>query len=105
MRSKIIFTILAITVLSSMIFTCSPINFAAQSSPALSAPGNIISNPDQTKLEPVSSQEYWGSARSDKFHYPSCRWAHKISPGNLVVFHSRQEALNAGYVPCKVCRP
>ncbi len=105
MRSKIIFTILAITVLSSMIFTCSPGSFAIQSSPILSLPGSTIANDNQTRLEPIASQEYWGSARSDKFHHPSCRWAQKISPGNLVVFHSRQEALNAGYVPCKVCRP
>ncbi len=105
MRSKIIFTILAITVLSSMIFTCSPGSFAIQSSPTLSLQGSSISDDTPTRLEPVASQEYWGSVRSDKFHYPSCRWAQRISPGNLVVFHSRQEAFSAGYVPCKVCRP
>ncbi len=71
MRSKIIFTILAITVLSSIIFTCSPGSFAIQSSPTLSPPGSSISTDIQTRLEPIASQEYWGSSKSDKFHYPS----------------------------------
>jgi len=52
-----------------------------------------------------SSGKYVGSKRSNKFHYPSCRWAKKISPGNRVYFNSRQEALDRGYVPCKVCGP
>ncbi len=43
MRSKIIFTVLAIIVLSSMIFTCSPGSFAIQSSPTLSPSGSGIS--------------------------------------------------------------
>jgi hypothetical protein len=110
MRSKIFSIILAIIVLSSMIFTCTPINFAAQSSPTLSASGsNIsygkISAGDPVRLDPVASQEYWGSSQSDKFHYPSCRWAKRINKGNLIVFRSRQEALDSGYVACKVCRP
>jgi len=52
-----------------------------------------------------SSGKYVGSKKSNKFHYPSCRWAKKISPGNRVYFNSRQEALDRGYVPCKVCGP
>lgn len=53
----------------------------------------------------AASQEYWGSAKSDKFHYPSCQWAKKIHQENLIIFESRKEALDAGYVPCKVCKP
>jgi micrococcal nuclease len=52
-----------------------------------------------------TATSYVGSRRSDKFHRPSCRYAGRIKPSNLVVFGSRQEALNAGYVPCKACRP
>lgn len=67
-----------------------------------------------TKEEPVVKQEsstsnsdvtYWASANSDKFHYPNCEWAQKISSKNKVVFHSRDEALNSGYSPCHVCSP
>ena len=49
--------------------------------------------------------KYVGSSKSDKYHYPSCQWAKKISPANLVTFKSAKEAKEAGYVPCKVCRP
>ena len=49
--------------------------------------------------------KYVGSAKSNKYHYPSCQWAQKIKQENLVKFKSAKEALDAGYVPCKVCRP
>lgn len=52
-----------------------------------------------------SGQTYWASSNSNKFHYPGCEWAQKISGKNKVVFHSRDEALNSGYVPCQVCGP
>ena len=48
---------------------------------------------------------YVGSARSNKYHYPTCVWARKIKPSNLVGFSSPEEAQRSGYVPCKVCRP
>jgi methylphosphotriester-DNA--protein-cysteine methyltransferase len=51
------------------------------------------------------SAEYWGSKDSTKYHYPSCKWAQKISPKNLVKFSSPEQAIKAGYVPCKVCKP
>ncbi len=54
---------------------------------------------------PVPGQVYWASAKSDKFHYPWCTWAKEIKQENLVVFESREEAVEAGYVPCKVCKP
>jgi hypothetical protein len=49
--------------------------------------------------------KYVGSANSNKYHYPDCKWAKKISPKNLVTFKTAEEALKAGYVPCKVCKP
>lgn len=53
---------------------------------------------------PVSGK-YVGSSKSNKFHYDWCRYAKAISLGNLVVFKSKEAALEAGYVPCKVCKP
>ncbi|MGE5586269.1 MAG: Ada metal-binding domain-containing protein [Bacillota bacterium] len=50
-------------------------------------------------------QVYYASAKSDKFHYLWCKWAKEIKPENLIVFKSREEAVEAGYVPCKVCKP
>ena len=56
---------------------------------------------------PIKTQScaFIGNMRSHKFHRPDCRWAKKISPGNRVCFKSRQEAIDQGYTPCKVCRP
>ena len=48
---------------------------------------------------------YVGSSKSDKFHYTDCRAAQRIKSSNLVYFYSREEALNAGYVPCGICHP
>jgi micrococcal nuclease len=49
--------------------------------------------------------KYIGNSNSKKFHYPDCRWAKEISPANRLEFTSRQEAISAGYQPCKVCKP
>lgn len=52
-----------------------------------------------------SSSEYWASAKSDKFHDPSCEWAQKISSKNKIVYDSREDAIADGKVPCSVCNP
>jgi hypothetical protein len=56
-------------------------------------------------LSLAAEYKYVGSAKSNKYHYPSCQWALKIKPENLVTFESAKAALEAGYIPCKVCRP
>jgi methylphosphotriester-DNA--protein-cysteine methyltransferase len=56
-------------------------------------------------LSLAADYKYVGSAKSNKYHYPDCRWAQKIKSENLVTFKSAKEALAAGYVPCKVCKP
>lgn len=55
-------------------------------------------------LVPMAAN-YIGNANSMKFHYQSCRWAQKIRPANRVYFDTREEAIEAGYIPCKVCKP
>lgn len=49
--------------------------------------------------------KYIGSQRSDKYHYPWCKWAQRIQPWNEIWFSTVAEAREAGYVPCKVCKP
>jgi methylphosphotriester-DNA--protein-cysteine methyltransferase len=56
-------------------------------------------------LSMAADYKYVGSSKSNKYHYPTCKWALKIHPDNLVTFKSAKEALDKGYVPCKVCRP
>ena len=58
-------------------------------------------------VPPIKTQlcAFIGNARSHKFHRPGCRWAKNISHANRVCFKSRQDAIDQGYTPCKVCRP
>jgi len=46
---------------------------------------------------------YVGSSKSHTFHRPSCGYVRRIKPENLISFESREEAINYGYIPCKVC--
>ena len=53
----------------------------------------------------VNAAQFWGSKNSNKYHYPTCKWAQKINPSNLVKFNSPEAAQKAGYSPCKICNP
>lgn len=56
---------------------------------------------------PKESDEkcYIGSKRSKRFHRPNCKWAKKIYKENKITFKNRDEALDKGYSPCRVCNP
>ena len=45
------------------------------------------------------------SKNSNVYHWPNCSAAQKIKAENLVTFANAQEAVNAGYRPCKICNP
>ena len=49
--------------------------------------------------------KYIGTVNSYKFHDRNCEWGKKILEKNAVYFNTRDEAIAAGFVPCKVCRP
>ena len=53
----------------------------------------------------ASDSQVWSSAKSDKFHRPSCEWAQKISESNKIVYDSRDKAIADGKKPCDVCNP
>ncbi len=53
----------------------------------------------------LSKGKYVGHKKSKKLHYPYCRWAQKMNLENQIWFNSREEAIDKGYVPCKVCKP
>ena len=61
------------------------------------------SNSDTTKN--TSSGKYNGHIKNKKFHLPGCRYGDMISYENLIVFKTRDAAINEGYAPCKVCNP
>ena len=45
------------------------------------------------------------SRYSDRYHLPSCKIVEKISPEEKIVFRSPEEAVKAGFGPCKKCHP
>jgi len=52
-----------------------------------------------------SSRDLVGSATTKKYHRADCRYAEKIAEENRVYFSSSKEAIEAGFLPCKVCNP
>ena len=48
---------------------------------------------------------YVGNKNTGKFHHDSCNSVHRMADKNKVYIKSREEAINAGYVPCQRCRP
>ena len=53
----------------------------------------------------VLASSYVGNSNSRKFHYANCTHARKMNQKNRVYFNSREEAVKAGYVACKKCKP
>ena len=53
----------------------------------------------------VLAANYVGNANSKKFHVGNCASVGKMNPKNRVNFQTRDEAIQAGYVPCKRCNP
>ena len=53
----------------------------------------------------LAAPQYVASVNKEPFHRISCRWAQKISPKNVVYYNTREEAVQDGHRPCKVCKP
>ena len=62
----------------------------------------------QIDEEEYITGKFVGSKREKKklkhFHRPSCKWAAYLTTANMIEFDSHQEAVDAGYKPCKTCR-
>ncbi len=48
---------------------------------------------------------YIGNSNSYKFHKADCEAVSKMSEKNKVILNSRDDAINSGYKPCKMCNP
>ncbi len=66
-----------------------------------------LENPEDTEgLTDVDmSYTYMGNANSMILHLTTCNSAAQTKVSNRVYFDSREEAVEAGYVPCKRCNP
>ncbi|AVX40773.1 micrococcal nuclease (plasmid) [Carboxydocella thermautotrophica] len=62
-------------------------------------------NNSSSAAQKIAEDYFVGSIKSNKYHYPDCRWAKKILPGNLIKFDSPKDARKKGYEPCGVCNP
>lgn len=60
---------------------------------------------DSSQSSSSASGSYVGNSNTGKFHLASCNSVNKMSEGNKVFFSTRDEAVNQGYVPCKICNP
>jgi micrococcal nuclease len=59
-------------------------------------------SPEERKL---IKEKYIGSKKSKVYHLPHCTLAQKLISAESSVFNTVKEAVDAGYVPCKICRP
>lgn len=55
------------------------------------------------KSKPTEEIVYHGNVRSRVFHHPRCM--HYNCKNCTAVFYSREEAIKAGYRPCRICNP
>ena len=49
--------------------------------------------------------QFIGNKNTKKFHSPGCDSVNDMKDSNKVEFATREEAVDAGYVPCKRCNP
>jgi len=63
--------------------------------PSASVIENIISSD-----KPDKQEMFVGSSNSNKYHWPDCSFAKRISEKNKVWFSSEKEAQDAGYIRC-----
>lgn len=82
----------------------------AENLPTPTKPNTLVSNnagngSNFNTYDIPTTAQYVGNSSKKKLHLGSCDSTKKIAPHNRVVFSSREEAINAGYVPCKRCNP
>lgn len=54
---------------------------------------------------PDKETQYPADPKYGAFHRPSCEDVPKIKPERLTTFESRIKAFDAGFAPCRTCRP
>jgi O-6-methylguanine DNA methyltransferase len=61
--------------------------------------------PETLEKLAASHVRYLGNSKGMHYCYPTCGGIQTLLESNQVAFHSDEEALAAGYHPCKDCRP
>jgi hypothetical protein len=73
------------------------------SSPAHTSPAKTAADPTPTIT--TAEYHYVASKNSQIFHKSDCRFAKRITQGNLVSYENREQAVKAGKKPCTICKP
>lgn len=73
----------------------------------LFAASALASSLNSTVPQPkeLAATFYIGDSHTHKFHKSYCPSVHDISTFDRVTFYTREDAKNAGYRPCKSCKP
>jgi methylphosphotriester-DNA--protein-cysteine methyltransferase len=56
-------------------------------------------------IKAMNTEMLVASSKSNRYHRQSCVYTSKISKKNLLFFKTPDQAIKAGYVPCRVCKP
>jgi hypothetical protein len=67
------------------------------------APPDLPAPEHETAESPGTA--YVGNIRLERFHRSECHCLQRLSPQNRRGFETREEAVDAGYEPCRVCKP
>jgi hypothetical protein len=89
----------------SIAFALSTLAVIAQT-PVLkkTTPAPTVAPAANAKVAPVpAAASFVGNKDSKIFHTATCKIGAKMKVENKVVFASKDEALKAGFTPCKVC--
>ncbi len=71
---------------------------------AFSAFGLSAQTPKQAALVSVPAvARFVGNKEAKIYHTPACKLVLKIEAENKVPFGTKEEAVEAGYAPCKIC--
>ncbi|EKE19828.1 MAG: hypothetical protein ACD_8C00101G0021 [uncultured bacterium] len=74
---------------------------ASKTAETTSEVGNPTSPKTQNLTTSTSACAFVGSKNSDKFYLPTCSYAKRVKPENMVCFKSAQEALGQGRTESK----
>ena len=62
-------------------------------------------DPDGLEAQAAAGIRYTGSDTTNIFCLPTCRHARRVTDRHRVAFRSVRAAADAGYRPCRICRP
>ena len=85
-------------------------SFTVQTERAREAPeasdADARAQPETTRSAESGQEDYVLNKSSGKFHYPSCSAVGEIGEKNRWTYHgAREDVIEMGYQPCKLCNP